>query len=196
MMDRFLRHLPVAGPGVAFEGGMPGWEIFPFEGDLRVKPLEDPVLPEPPRDGEDGPATCSTCQDPDRDLVWRDEHWLVRHVGGPTAVPVTLLLCPIAHHDLHDLPPERAAELGPMVQRVERAIVGLGGIGRVHVMKVGDGASHLHMWLMARPAGLGQLRGSCLALWDDLLPKQDEAQWQAVLREVGMALAADGGSAV
>jgi hypothetical protein len=37
------------------------------------------------------------------------------------------------HHDLIDLPPDLSAELGPMLQRVERAILDLGGIARVHV---------------------------------------------------------------
>lgn len=32
-----------------------GWEIFPFEHErLVVKPLDPPVLPEPPRTGEAG----------------------------------------------------------------------------------------------------------------------------------------------
>ncbi|GAA4258524.1 hypothetical protein [Dactylosporangium darangshiense] len=195
MVDRFLTHLPIGGPSVPFEGGIPGWEIFPFTGDLHVKPLEEPVLPEPARDGEDGPESCSTCRDPMRNVVWSDEHWRLRHLGGPSAVPMTLLLWPAGHYDSSDLPPERAAELFPLAQRIERAMTALGGVARVHMMKVGDGAAHLHLWFMARPAGLGQLRGSCLALWDDILPKQDEAQWRAALAEVAAALAADGGTA-
>jgi diadenosine tetraphosphate (Ap4A) HIT family hydrolase len=195
MDDRFLKHLPIGGPARPFEGGIPGWEIFPFEGDLRVKPLEAPVRPEPPRNGEDGPESCSECQNPLRNLVWSDEHWRLRHLGGPTAVPMTLLLFPVAHHDSGDLPAERAAEMFPLAQRIERAITDLGGVGRVHWMKVGDGAAHLHLWFMARPAGLPQLRGSCLAIWDDVLPKQDEEQWRAALAQIGAALAAQSGTA-
>jgi diadenosine tetraphosphate (Ap4A) HIT family hydrolase len=193
--DRFTAHLPIGAP-VPFPGdGMPGWEIFPFEGDIRVKPLDPPVLPEPARHGEAGPASCSGCTEPPQDMIWADEHWRVTHSGEPTAVPVTVLLCPVGHYDLHDLPPERAAELGPMLQRVERAIMSLGGIARVHVNKWGDGSSHLHLWLIGRPAGMMQLRGTCLPIWDDVLPKQEESQWRAVLRELGAALAADGGTA-
>jgi diadenosine tetraphosphate (Ap4A) HIT family hydrolase len=188
MDDRFLAHLPIGGPAVPFEGGMPGWDIFPFEGDLRVKPLDRPVLPEPPRDGEGGADTCSVCADPQRNVVWSNEHWRLRHLGGPSAVPMVLLLWPVEHYDSGDLPAERAAELFPLAQRVERAMMGLGGVGRVHWMKVGDGAAHLHLWFMARPAGLAQLRGSCLALWDDLLPKQDEGQWRSALEQVAAAL--------
>jgi len=192
--DRFLAHLPI-GQRPPFPGdGMPGWEIFPYEGEIQVKVLQEPELPEPPRFGEGG-ADCRGCSDPLRNAVWADEHWRVVHTGAPTALPVVLMLCPMGHYDLHDLPGERAAEFGPMLQRVERAIMSLGGIARVHVNKWGDGGEHLHMWLIARPAGLTQLRGTCLPLWDDVLPVQDEAQWRAVLAEVGATLAAGGGRA-
>jgi diadenosine tetraphosphate (Ap4A) HIT family hydrolase len=195
MTDRFLAHLPVGGASTPFDGsGIPGWDTFPFEGDLRVRALEPPVLPEPPRDGEDGPEDCSMCRNGLDKAIWHDEHWLVRHLGGPSAAPVVLLLCPIGHYDLIDLPPARAAEIGPMLQRVERAVMALGGVGRVHASKIGDGAKHLHLWVFARPAGLEQLRGSCLVLWDDVLPRQDETQWRAVLAEVAAALAVDGGT--
>jgi diadenosine tetraphosphate (Ap4A) HIT family hydrolase len=197
MTDRFLTHLPVGGPSSPFDGdGIPGWDTFPFDGDLRVRSLDPPELPEPPRNGDDDPAACMICNGERSRVVWADEHWTLRHSGGPTAVPVVVLLCPIGHHDLGDLPADLAAEIGPMMQRVERAIMSLGGIGRVHSSKIGDGASHLHLWFMGRPAGLTQLRGSCLPLWDDILPKQDEAQWRAVLGEVAAALAVDGGTAL
>jgi diadenosine tetraphosphate (Ap4A) HIT family hydrolase len=195
MTDRFLTHLPIGGPSTPFEGGIPGWDTFPFDGELRVRALEPPVLPEPPRNGEDGPDTCHICQEGLQRAVWSDEHWMLRHAGGPTAVPVVVLLCPIGHYDLVDLPPERAAEIGPMLQRVERAIMSIGGVARVHASKIGDGATHLHLWFIARPAGLTQLRGSCLVLWDDVLPKQDEATWRAVMSELGAALASDDGTA-
>ncbi|MET9614867.1 hypothetical protein [Kitasatospora indigofera] len=32
--------------------GVQAWDIFPYEGELRVKVLDEPVLPEPPRQGE------------------------------------------------------------------------------------------------------------------------------------------------
>lgn len=134
--DRFTAHLPIGGRAPFPGDGMPGWEIFPFEGDIQVKALDNPVLPEPPRHGADRPATCAGCQEPLRNAIWADEHWRVAHLGEPSAVPVMVLLCPIGHYDL---PPQRAAELGPMLQRVERAIMSLGGVARVHVNKWGDG---------------------------------------------------------
>jgi hypothetical protein len=35
---------------------------------------------------------------------------------------------------------------------------------------MGDGGAHLHVFLLARPSGFAQLRGTYLAVWDDLLP--------------------------
>ncbi|MFF3019600.1 hypothetical protein [Streptomyces sp. NPDC057939] len=173
--------------------GVPMWETFPFEGELRVKPLHRPVLPEPPRDGEAGREDCGPCGLPDSDFLWTDEHWrLAWHDGG---LPAIVKLLPRDHHDLLDLPPGRAAELGPMLQRVERAVLGLGGIARVHVSRYGDGGAHLHMFLFARPEGMLQLRGSNLALWDDLLPRLPDAVAADTAHRIARAMALDGGTA-
>jgi hypothetical protein len=82
-----------------------------------------------------------------------------------------------------------------MLQRVAAAIEGVGGIGRVHVNRWGDGSEHFHVWLIPRPYGLWQLRGAMLAVWDDLLPKVPPAEWNRNRRTVARALAADGGRA-
>ena len=37
----------------------------------------------------------------------------------------------------------------------------------------GDGSYHLHLWLMPRPFGALQLRGTFLPLWMDLLKDAD-----------------------
>lgn len=51
---------------------MVGWDVSPFEADgLRVSPLRPPVVPEPPRHGED-PADCGSCRRRDEGL-WLDE---------------------------------------------------------------------------------------------------------------------------
>ena len=42
---------------------------------------------------------------------------------------------------------------------------------RAHVYRIGDGGAHLHIWFFARPLGQGQLYGSWLPVWDDLLPE-------------------------
>ena len=193
--SEYVKRLPI-GQRIEFPAeGIPGWEIFPFEGDLQIKLLEEPVLPEPPRQGEEGPETCRACATPDSDYIWTDEHWRLRTTASPAAVPAVLLLEPRDHHDFADLPAERAAEMGPLFQRVERAVMGLGGIGRVHQYKIGDGATHLHYWFFARPEGMLQLFGSTLVLWDDLLPKAPDAEWSETNRRIAAAMAVEGGVA-
>lgn len=191
----YVRGLPI-GERIPFPAeGIPLWEIFPYEGQLQIKVLDEPTLPEPPRRGEDGPGDCNGCDRPDADFLWTDEHWRLDGPAEPGALPATVLLQPRGHHDLGDLPPERAAELGPMLQRVERAIMSLEGIARVHVNKWGDGGAHLHMFLIARPEGMLQMRGTCLPLWDDVLPKVSHETWRETNRRIARAMAADGGTA-
>ncbi|MEP6696882.1 MAG: hypothetical protein ABJA34_08385 [Pseudonocardiales bacterium] len=169
------------------------WDIFPFEGDLMVKRLADPVLPEPPRQGED-PATCDCRQRGDDSYLWTDEHWRLGTLPEPAGVPAYLLM-PRAHHDLADLPDELAAELGVLIVRLDAILSSVPGVGRVHVNKWGDGGAHLHVWFMARPAGVLQLRGSCLPDWLDVLPALPAEQWDSLGGYVARALAEYGGTA-
>ena len=50
-----------------------------------------------------------------------------------------------------------------MLGRVERAVLAVGRIGRVHIGRWGEGAEHLHWWFIGRPEGFGQLRSSSAA---------------------------------
>lgn len=171
------------------------WPSFPFEGTLSVKAPEAPVIPEPARKGEDI-ADCSACQAPDDSYIWVNERWRVRATETPPGLPMVLLLEPRSHLDLGDLPNLLAAELGVMTVRVERAIRSLDNVARVHVNRWGDGAAHLHVWFMARPLGQLQLRGSFLAMWDDILPPIPEAHWKESLAHVAAWLAEFGGTAL
>jgi hypothetical protein len=65
-----------------------------------------------------------------------------------------------------------AAELGVLTVHLARAIEALPHVARAHVSRWGDGSEHLHVFFFARPEGFAQLRGTCLAIWDDLLPAQ------------------------
>lgn len=171
------------------------WEIFPFEPEgLRVKPLEPPVLPEPPRAGEGG-RKCGFCADPERHAVWSDERWVLTRFAEPLGLPFGAALMPRAHLDLGELDDTHAAELGVLTVRVDRAVRALGGIGRMHVYKWGDGGAHLHLMFLARPLGLLQLRGSNLALWEEMLPRVPDDVVEADLRAVAQALAGHGGRA-
>jgi hypothetical protein len=51
-------------------------------------------------------------------------------------------------------------------------------------------SAHTHVFFFARPAGFTQLRGTCLALWDDLLPAVPDGQRDADAAEVARLLAA------
>lgn len=168
------------------------WPSFPFEGEFRVKDLEDPVAVEPPRKGE-GISECISCNAPDDAYIWISERWRVRAMDRPSGLPIVLILESRSHLDLGDLPNLLAAELGVMTVRLERAIRSLDGVARVHVNRWGDGSAHLHMWFLARPYGRLQLRGTFLSLWDDILPPIPESQWRENLALVAAWLAEFGG---
>ena len=148
---------------------MTGWEVFPFERDgLRVVRLEEPQLPEPPRQGEDA-NTCRACGD-EGGGVWSNERWKLSVFESTSGAPLVMMLQTRHHFDLTDLPDELAAEMGQLIVRIARAIEKLPHIARAHVSRWGDGGAHLHIFFFARPAGFPQLRGTCFAIWDDLLP--------------------------
>ncbi|MGH9172112.1 MAG: hypothetical protein ACRD0Z_14785 [Acidimicrobiales bacterium] len=182
------------------EGRLPmpdltGEEIFPFEGEILVRHIDDPVIPEPPRAGEQGGKPCHACSLADEDTLMASEHWRL-HGIGPSGVPVAVLLYPRQHVDLDQLPDERARELGPLMAKVEAAIKSLGGIGQVHINKWGDGGAHLHIWFFGRPEGLLQLRGSCLTVWDEVLPKRSQEEWDGTNDRIVRAIEARGGLSV
>ncbi len=151
------------------------------------------MLPEPPRVGED-PAGCDCREHSDDSYLWTDEHWRLGSLAEPAGVPAYLLR-PRAHHDLADLPDDLAAELGVLIVRLDRILSAVPGVGRVHVNRWGDGGAHLHVWFFARPAGVLQLRGSCLPDWLDVLPPLPAAEWDALARHVAHCLAEYGGTA-
>jgi hypothetical protein len=171
------------------------WPTFPFEGDLRVKRIDEPAAEEPPRQGED-PATCTACLAPDDAYIWVADRWRVRALDRPTGLPMVLILESRSHLDLGDLPNLLAAELGVMTVRLERAVRSLDGVARVHVNRWGDGSAHLHLWFLARPFGRLQLRGTFLSLWDDILPPVPETRWRQDLALVAAWLAEFGGRAI
>jgi diadenosine tetraphosphate (Ap4A) HIT family hydrolase len=165
-----------------------GDPFFPFEGDIQVKPLERPIIPEPPRAGEPGGAPCRHCADPTRNLIWRDEQWSLHTIDEPSGLPMIAVLLPRQHVTLHAMPPELAATLGTMIQRVTLAIGEIDGVARVHFNRFGDGSEHFHLWFLARPLGMMQLRGPMIAAWDDLLPAIPEEERAANVKTVAAAL--------
>lgn len=154
-------------------GEMADWDVFPFEQEgLRVRALQPPVPVEPPRYGEGGLPCGCTGSTPRSDLdalVWQDEHWQIA-VPPPSGSPLVLQLRPHQHVDVPGLPDDLAAELGLLTVRLCAAIESLPHVARAHVSRWGDGGAHAHVWFFARPYGFDQLRGTMLAVWDDILP--------------------------
>jgi diadenosine tetraphosphate (Ap4A) HIT family hydrolase len=163
------------------------WPIFPFETDnLRVRHLEDPVLPEPPRRDETV-DDCSTCSSGDDRFVWNDERWRVSMSNEPLSLPAVVLHSR-DHVDFHALTDQMAAEMGVRLIRIQRALAGIEGVGRVHVYKWGDGGTHLHIFVVARPLGMMQLRGMFLTTWLHTLPPLSPELWTAIRSHVTSTL--------
>jgi hypothetical protein len=163
------------------------WDSWPFEGEIRPKTLR---LPEPdPVIRGTGGVDCPACDRPDSEYLWTDENWRLWALPEPSGLPVIVLLEPRGHYPgPADLPEDLAREQGVMLGRVERAILSVGEIGMVHVGRWGEGLAHLHWWFMGRPAGMGQLRSSFAAIWDDVLPPTPRDVWEDNLRRVVDAL--------
>jgi hypothetical protein len=162
------------------------WDSWPFEGDLRPKTL-DPPAPEPTIQGQGG-VDCRACGKPDSDYLWTSERWRLT-APEPSGLPLIAILEPREHYaGPADLPDELAMEQGLMLGRVERAVLSVGEIARVHVCRWGEGAEHLHWWFIARPAGMGQLRSSFAEIWDSVLPPTPQAVWDDNLARVVSSL--------
>lgn len=170
-----------------------GGPFFPFEGELTVRELAEPVLPEPPRRGEPGGEPCPSCAEPEAFAVWRDDDWRLL-AFEPSGLPFVGLLVPNAHHTLDTLPPELTASLGPMIQRVAAAVKRIDSVARSHFSRWGDGSEHFHVWFLGRPLGMMQLRGATIAVWDDMLPKIPDEEFRANARTVATALAETSGT--
>jgi diadenosine tetraphosphate (Ap4A) HIT family hydrolase len=160
------------------------WDTFPFDGDMRPRPLRPPVEVEPAREGAGG-VDCHSCAKPDEEFLWTSERWRVLAPSRPSGLPAVVILETREHHaEPGDLPDGLAAELGILIARIERAVRSVRGVGRVHVCRWGDGGEHLHWWFMARPARFPQLIGSFAAIWDDVLPALPDDIWRSNLDHI------------
>ncbi|GAB3280326.1 hypothetical protein GCM10027589_07280 [Actinocorallia lasiicapitis] len=145
-------------------------ETCPFEDPLIIRDLAEPVATEPFRRGE-GSRPCMNCSLPDSTYIWTDDRWRIR-AKDPTSLPGTVILETRDHYDsFMDLPGQLVGEFGPLAARVERAIMSITGIARVHALRWGDGNAHFHMYFYARPYGQMQLRGTFMEIWELLLPE-------------------------
>jgi diadenosine tetraphosphate (Ap4A) HIT family hydrolase len=145
-------------------------------------------VPEPPRRGEDGGPPCTICAGTTTAPLWSDENWTL-HPPVNGSLPGTVWLASRVHVDsFADLPEEVAADFGGLVARVERTILSLGDIGRVHLYRWGDGGAHFHVWLMPRPLGMLDASGMMLPLWEDVMPNVPDEELAAAARRVAEAM--------
>ena len=146
------------------------------------------TIPEPPRRGEPGGPPCAICEGGTTRALWSDEHWTLHPpVGG--SLPGSVWLASKVHADsFSDLPAEVANAFGPVAARVERAILTLGDVGRVHLYRWGDGGAHFHVWFLPRPLGMLEASGMMLPLWEDVLPNVTDDELAAAAQRVADAM--------
>lgn len=162
------------------------WDSWPFEGELRPKALREPGE-EIVRDGEGG-VGCTACGRPDDDYIWTDDTWRL-FAFPPEGLPVVLVLEPRVHVDNPaTMDDGLLAAMGVMLGRVERAVLSVGNVGRVHIGRWGEGAEHLHWWFIARPLGFTQMATSFAEIWNDVLPPTPEEVHQDNLARVVAAM--------
>ena len=87
-----------------------------------------------------------------------------------------------------DLPEPAALEFGRVIANVERGILSLGGVARVHLYRWGDGGSHFHVWLLPSPLGMVEAAAMMLPLWEDVLPNVTDAELRAEAEKVAFAM--------
>ena len=159
------------------------WDSWPFTGAISPKELRPPIDVEPPRHGVGG-VDCNRCQKGVEGSLWHDANWSVRPVGEPGGLPCIVLLETNRHLDFPDLDDELAAELGPLMLKIERAVMAIDGVARVHIGRWGEGSEHFHLWFIARPFGFPQMASSFAEIWDGVLPPTPQDVWEANLEIV------------
>jgi diadenosine tetraphosphate (Ap4A) HIT family hydrolase len=116
--------------------------------------------------------------------VWSDDNWTL-HPPVKGSLPGAVWLASRVHVDsFSDLPDELAADFGRVAARVERAILALGDVARVHLYRWGDGGAHFHVWFLPRPLGMVEASGMMLPLWEDALPNVPDEELAAAAERV------------
>ena len=153
---------------------MPGWDIFPFEIDSLRTEATPAVGRRGAAAGRGGPRRLLVrpATGPGRDewRVWSNDRWQL-HLDSAMRLPIGLSLG--AHTSTATCRrsrPSSPREMGRLIVAVSAAVEALPSVGRVQVAKYGDGGAHLHLFFLARPARMLQLRGSPLLDWEENLP--------------------------
>jgi diadenosine tetraphosphate (Ap4A) HIT family hydrolase len=145
-------------------------------------------IPEPPRKGDPGGPPCRICEGRVTPVVWSDENWTLHPPRGGS-LPGAVWVASRVHVDsFSDLSPDLAGDFGRLAARVERAILSLGDIARVHLYRWGDGGAHFHVWFIPRPLGMLEASGMMLPLWEDVLPNVPDEELAAAAVRVAAAM--------
>ncbi|WP_157545283.1 HIT family protein [Hamadaea tsunoensis] len=157
---------------------------LPFVEPVEVRGPGPRVVPEPLRPGDPGGAPCRLCHQDEG--IWADANWVLHNSAGGS-LPGTVWLASRAHADsFSDLPAELAADFGRVAARVERAILTLPEVARVHLYRWGDGQAHFHVWFMPRPLGMVEAIKYALPVWEEALPPASPER----IEEAGAGIAA------
>lgn len=162
---------------------------LPYAEPLTLRDPAELVVPEPPRRGEDGGEPCFPCSPHAAEhLIWSDDLWTLND-PGQTGLPGSVWLASRRHFDsFADMPPAEAATFAEVCGRVERAVLSLGEVGRVHLYRWGDGGAHFHVWFVPRPLGRLDMSGHHLMAWEDTLPPASADEIAAAGRRIAAAL--------
>jgi diadenosine tetraphosphate (Ap4A) HIT family hydrolase len=165
---------------------------LPWSEPLTARDPGPRVVPEPPRRGEAGGEPCSICPGEDNEhTIWSDEHWILNH-GVQTSLPGAVWLTTREHCDsFGDLPGDRAREFGGLAGRIDRAILTLPDVARVHLYRWGDGGAHFHVWFLPRPLGMLEASKHMLPLWEEVLPEASQADIDEAKAVIAKAMASD-----
>jgi hypothetical protein len=106
---------------------------LPYREPLVPRAPGERQIPEPPRRGEPGGPPCAICAGKTTGAVWSDDSWTL-HAPVQGSLPGAVWLASRVHVDsFSDLPDDLAADFGRVAARVERAILALGDVARVHL---------------------------------------------------------------
>lgn len=161
---------------------------LPYCEPLTVREPGERVIPEPPRRGEPGADPCGICSGQATSAVWSNDNWSLHPPVGGSLVGAVWLATREHVDSFQDLPAPAAAEFGRVIANVERGILSLGGVARVHLYRWGDGGSHFHVWMLPRPLGMLEAAGMMLPLWEDVLPNVPDEELRAAAERVALAM--------
>jgi diadenosine tetraphosphate (Ap4A) HIT family hydrolase len=161
---------------------------LPYQEPLVTREPGPRRVPEPPRRGEPGGPPCRICAGKTTAPVWSDENWTLHPPTHGSLVGAVWLASRVHVDSFSDLPDALAVEFGSVAARIERAILSLGDVARVHLYRWGDGGAHFHVWFLPRPLGMLEASGMMLPVWEDVLPNVPDSELGEAAERIAAAM--------